>query len=171
MNRALQAGLPALALLLAACASGRVTSGTYVNDAKRFTVPLPPANWVATTDDTADLVLRHANRPAAIAIHASCAGRRPDPPLGVASGRLFFGIRSKEILSQTRYVNGHDAAMETVVRGELDGRVLLLHGYTFPVAGCLYDLVLFAAPPDYPDVKGEFETLARGFRRLPADRR
>lgn len=57
-------------------------------------------------------------------------------------------------------------AVEVVLRGELEGREYLLHGYTLKGPRCVYDLVLFAAPEAYADVNAEFEVLVRRFQFL-----
>ncbi|MBI4607488.1 MAG: hypothetical protein HY726_00585 [Candidatus Rokubacteria bacterium] len=162
---------PVLGIFLVACAGGRISAGAYMNQAKGFAVQLPLAGWNVETDKEPDLLLRHAHRQAGISIHATCGGIPRDRPLEIVSRHLFFGIRGKQILWQERRTASPEEALEVVLRGELGGRELLLHGYTVKGAGCVYDLVLFAAPEDYSDVKGDFEALVRGFRRLREETR
>jgi hypothetical protein len=159
----------AVALVLTGCAGGRIAHGTFIHEAKGFVVTLPPAHWTPETGDGPDLLLRHASRQAGISIHGTCGGTPPDRPLEIASRHLFFGLRETRVVAAPRRVPGRsDDALEVVLRGELQQRDLLVHGYTVRGADCLYDLVLFAAPEDYAAVDGEFQALVRGFRRLKA---
>lgn len=163
--------IPAVGVFLTACAAGRIRGGEYVNEAKGFMVPLPPSGWNVETGKGPDLLLRHEVRHAGISIHATCGGIPPDRPVEIASRHLLFGVRGKQVLREQRHVAPRHEALEVLLRGELDGRQLLLHGYTVKGLGCLYDLVLFAAPEDYPAVSGEFEVLVRGFRRVEEEPR
>lgn len=157
---------PAVGILLTACAGARIADGAYINQAKGFMVRLPSAGWNVETAQEPDLLLRHAHRQAGMSIHAVCGAIPPDRPLEVISRHLFFGIRGKQVLWQERRTASPEQALEVVLRGQLGGRDLLLHGYTVKGRGCVYDLVLFAAPEEYSDVNGDFEALARGFRVL-----
>lgn len=155
-------GVPAVAILLAACTGPQIRDGAYVNVAKGFAVPLPAAGWTVETDAEPDLLLRHASGRAGISVHATCGGIPDERRVEIASRHLFFGIQDKQIV---RDEPGAGERKELLVRGRVEGRDLLLHGYTVKGPGCLYDLVLFAAPEDYADVKGDFEALVHGFRR------
>ncbi|MFQ5899168.1 MAG: hypothetical protein ACE5JN_13120 [Candidatus Methylomirabilia bacterium] len=110
--------------------------------------------------------MRHVYRQAGMSIHATCGEISPARPLEIVSRRLFFGIQEKEVLRQERRTTAQGEALEVVLRGELGGRGLVLHGYTLNGTGCVYDLVLFASPEDYPEVNGEFEALLRRFQVL-----
>ncbi|MBI3858496.1 MAG: hypothetical protein HY293_22660 [Planctomycetes bacterium] len=142
-----------------------------MNEAKGFVVQLPAAGWTVETGKEPDLLLRHASRQAGVSIHATCGEIPPDRPLEIASRHLFFGIRGKQILAQERRVASPQEALEVLLRGDLGGRELLLHAYTLEGPGCIYDMVLFAAPGDYSALEGEFETLVRSFRRLHGETR
>ncbi|MFQ5658194.1 MAG: hypothetical protein ACE5G5_11675 [Candidatus Methylomirabilales bacterium] len=158
--------LLAVAILLTACAGGRIIEGAYINEPKSFALQLPSEAWSVETNNEADLVLRHKDHQAGILINATCGEIPSDRPLGIVGRHLFFGIRAKEILRQERHVASQEEALEVVLRGELGGRVLLLHGYTLKGPGCVYDLVLFASPKEYSEVNREFEALVRRFHLL-----
>lgn len=163
--------IAAVGLALTGCAGGRIAHGAFIHEAKGFVVPLPSATWTPETGQRPDLLLRHASRPAGISIHGTCVAIPPDRSLDIASRHLFFGLRHKQVVVEPRRAALHDDAVEVVLRGELGHRDLLVHGYTVRDAGCLYDLVLFAAPEDYAAVDGEFQALVGGFRRLGAGTR
>ncbi len=163
-------GLLAIAILLTACAGGRIVQGAYINEPKSFAVQLPSAAWNVEMNNEADLVLRHKDHQAGILIHATCGEIPSDRPLGIVGRHLFFGIRAKEILRQERRAASQEEALEVVLRGDLGGRELLLHGYTLKGPGCVYDLVLFASPEDYSEVNGEFEALVRRFQLLRGEK-
>jgi hypothetical protein len=160
---------PAVGIFLTACASGQIRDGAYINEAKGFAVQLPFAGWDVETRKEPDLLLRHASRHAGISVHATCGKVPSDRPLEIASRHLFLGIQRKQILRQERRAASREEMLEVVLRGEVDSRELLLHGYTLARPGCVYDLVLFAAPEDYAAVNGEFETFVRSFRQSVRD--
>jgi len=155
---------PIIVLLVGGCASGRIRDGAYVNEAKGFVARLPSTAWNVEASGEPDLLLSHRHRRAGISVHAVCGAIPPDRRVEIASRHLFFGIREKRILHDYRRADLRDDAVEVVMRGKADDEDLLLHGYTVKGSACLYDLVLFAAPEDYPSVNGDFEALVRGFR-------
>lgn len=158
----------AVGLALAGCAGGRIADGAFVHEAKRFMVPLPSATWMPETDRRPDLLLRHASRAAGISVHGTCGVIPPGRSLDIASRHLFFGLRDRQVVLGPRRAPLPDEAVEVVLRGQLEHRDVVVHGYTVRDAGCLYDLVLFAVPEDYAAVDGEFRALVRGLRRLGA---
>lgn len=162
--------LLAITTLFSGCASAWISDGAYVNEAKGFAVKLPPAAWKVQTGEEADLILRHKHREAGILINASCSEVPPNRPLTILSRHLFFGVREKEILREQRRSLSQGEALEVVLRGEMGTMGLLLHGYTVKEHGCVYDLVLFASPRDYPEIGGEFDVLVQQFRILPERR-
>ncbi|MFQ5962273.1 MAG: hypothetical protein ACE5MG_12835 [Candidatus Methylomirabilales bacterium] len=168
-KRYLRLCLLAAGIFLTGCAGGRIIEGAYNNEAKGFSVQLPSNGWSVEIGDEADLVLRHKYRQAGISIHATCGEIPPDRPLEVVSRHLFFGIRAKETLRQTQHTDGRWEGLEVVLRGELGGQELLLHGYTLKDPDCVYDLVLFALPNEYPEVNRDFEALVRRFHLLPGE--
>ena len=103
-------------------------------------------------------------------VNATCGEIPPDRPLGIVGRHLFFGIQEKETLRQEQRTGPEGEVFEVVLRGELGGRELLLHGYTLKGPGCVYDLVLFASPEDYSEVNGEFEALVRRFQLLRGEK-
>ncbi|MBI2205128.1 MAG: hypothetical protein HYU41_14875 [Candidatus Rokubacteria bacterium] len=158
-------GIPAVGIFLAACAGPQIRDGAYANAAKRFVVPLPSAGWTVEMDAGPDLLLRHESRQAGISVHATCGEIPADRRVEIASRHLFFGIQDKQVLRDEPRAGSPEEGSEVLLRGHVEGRDLLLHGYTVKGSGCLYDLVLFAAPEDYAEVDGEFEALVHGFRR------
>lgn len=155
---------PVLGIFLAACAGAGIRDGAYVDRAKGFAVPLPANGWNVQTDRLSGLLLRHSSRQAGILVHATCGQIPPNRSLEIISRHLFFGLRQAAPLEQERRATAWGDEVEVRLRGQLEGREVLLHGYTRKGGGCVYDLVLFTAPPDYSAVNGDFEALARGFR-------
>lgn len=158
---------PAMAILLAGCASARVSGGAYINETKRFTARLPSDAWRVEAGKSPDLLLRHRSRQAGMSIHATCGRVPASRSVEVVGRHLFFGIERKDVLEQERWPTAGGEGLELVVRGELDGREFLLHSYTLKDPGCVYDLVLFADSEDYAAVNQDFEAFVHGFRRLP----
>lgn len=162
--------LLAVGLLLTACAAGRIRDHTYISEAKGYRVRLPAEAWDVEVGKEADLVLRHRNGQAGIVVNATCDDILPDRPLEIEMRRLFFGIRAKQMLRQERHTE-NPGGVEVVLRGELDGRSLLFHGYTLKAQGCLYDLVLFAPAEHYAEVNEEFEALVHRFQLSKGEKR
>lgn len=157
--------------MLTACATGQIRGGTYVNEAKGFAVQLPSEAWDLEIGKEPDLLLRHRSRQAGMLINATCNEIPPNRPLGITMRHLFFGIRGKEIMRQERRMSTQGEAFEMVLRGELEGREILLHSHTLKGSGCVYDLVLFASPEEYSESNGEFEALVRRFQLLGGEKR
>ncbi len=162
--------LPAIAILLTACATGRIGGGTYVNEAKGFVVRLPSEVWDLEIGSEPDLLLRHRSRQAGMLVHASCDQTLFNRPLEIAARHLFFGIKQREILRHDRRTDNQGEALEMVLKGELGGQKLLLHGYTLRGPGCVYDLVLFASPEAYAEANREFEAMVRRFQLLRGEK-
>ncbi|MBI3781040.1 MAG: hypothetical protein HY278_08305 [candidate division NC10 bacterium] len=163
--------LPAVAILLTSCAAGRVGGGTYVNETKGFAVQLPSEVWDREIGSEPDLLLRHRSRYAGMLVHATCDQTLLHRPLEIAARHLFFGIKEREILRHDRRTDNQGEAVEMVLKGELGGQKLLLHGYTLKGPGCVYDLVLFASPEAYAEANREFESLVRQFRLVQEEKR
>lgn len=163
--------LLAVGILLTACATGRIVGGTYVNEAKGFAVQLPSEAWGSEIGKEPDLALRHRSRHAGMLVNASCGKIPPDRPLGIVARHLFFGIKEREVLRHDRHTDNQGEAVEMILKGELGGQKLLLHGYTLKGPGCVYDLVLFASPEGYPEANGEFEAMVQRFQLLRGERR
>jgi hypothetical protein len=163
--------LLAVGLLLTACAAGRIRDHVYISAAKAYRVRLPAEAWDVEVGKEADLVLRHQSGQAGIVVNATCDEILQDRPLEIEMRRLFFGIRGKELLRQERHTKNPGEAVEMVLRGELDGRSLLFHGYTLKASGCLYDLVLFAPSEHYAEVNEEFEALVDRFQLSKGEKR
>lgn len=163
--------LLALGLLLTACAADQIRGHTYINEAKGYLALLPSDAWNVEMDNEADLVLRHRSSQAGIMVNATCDDALLDRSVEVVMRHLFFGIREKEILSQDRRTTSQGEAVEVVLRGELGGQRLLLHGYTLKGSDCVYDLVLFASPETYSRVNEEFEALIHRFQLSRGQRR
>jgi len=162
--------LPAVGILLTACAAGQIRGGTYVNEAKSFAVQLPSEVWDLETGKEPDLLLRHRSGQAGMLVHATCDQTLFNRPLEIAARHLFFGIKQREILRHDRRTDNQGEALEIVLKGELDGQKLFLHGYTLRGPGCVYDLVLFASPEAYAEANGEFEAMVRRFQLLRGEK-
>jgi hypothetical protein len=170
-NKYFQFCVLVIMILLTACTGGRIMAGSYINEAKRFAVPLPPNGWSVETDEEADLLLRHQFLQAGMVVNATCGEIPSDRALEVVSRHLFFGIDRKEMLRQERRMTPQGEALEAILRGELGGQELLLHAYILRGPGCVYDFVLYASPDEYSQLNGEFEALVGQFQLLGVETR
>jgi hypothetical protein len=111
------------------------------------------------------LTLAHMQLAAGITISVTCHQER-DVPLDILTRHLFFGFKNIEILQQAPQALNGLPALKTVARARLDGREVQLHSYVVRRDSCIYDMVYFASPQDYPRGEPSFERMVAGFRFL-----
>ena len=144
---------------------GRVIGQQFVSSAYAFEVPLPGDAWTPVADEPAVLTLTHTGLAAGITISVTCHRERP-APLDILARHLFFGFKDTEILHQEpRSLNGVPA-LRTVARARLDAREVQVNSYVAQRHDCVYDMVYFASPQDYPGGEPGFERMVAGFRFL-----
>ena len=158
-------GAALLAWSLASCAPGRVVDGAYVNRSAGFRVPVPAAPWAPVSLPDVDIAFQHPGTAATIAVFSECDGAARGP-LRVLARRLLFGLRS-EVVEQSPVALDGAEALRTVARGTLDSRPVVVESLVVRRGGCVYDMVLTAAPGDYPVLRPDFDRLTAGWRPLP----
>jgi hypothetical protein len=144
---------------------GQVMGQQFVSPVYAFEVPLPGDEWQPVADEPTVLTLTHTQLAAGITISVTCHQER-DAPLDILTRHLFFGFKNVEILHQAIQALNGVPALETVARARLDGREVQLQSYVVQRDGCIYDMVYFAHPQDYPRGAPSFERMMAGFRFL-----
>jgi hypothetical protein len=144
---------------------GHVIGQQFISSAYAFEVPLPGDAWQSVADEPSVLTLAHTQLAAGITISVTCDHAR-DVPLDILTRHLFFGFKHMEVLQQTPQALNGVPTLETVARARLDGREVQLHSYVIRRDGCIYDMVYFARPQDYPHGAPSFERMMAGFRFL-----
>jgi hypothetical protein len=144
---------------------GQVMGQQFVSPLYAFEVLLPGDDWRPMADEPSVLTLTHTQLAAGITISVTCHQER-DAPLDILTRHLFFGFKDVEVLQQASQALNGVPALETVARARLDGREVQLHSYVVRHDGCVYDMVYFAHPQDYPRGAPSFERMMAGFRFL-----
>jgi hypothetical protein len=144
---------------------GRVVGQQFVSPTYAFEVPLPGDDWRAVAGEPSVLTLTHAQLAAGITISVTC-DRERDIPLDILTRHLFFGFKDTHVLSQEARMLHGAPALKTVARARLDAHDVQVESYVIRHAGCVYDMVYFASPKDYPHGESMFERMVAGFRFL-----
>jgi hypothetical protein len=144
---------------------GQVIGQQFFSPVYAFEMPLPGEAWQAVADKPSVLTLTHTHLAAGITISVTCDHER-DVPLDILTRHLFFGFKHMEVLQQTPQALNGVPTLETVGRAHLDGREVQLHSYVARRNGCIYDMVYFASPQDYPHGAPSFRRMMAGFRFL-----
>jgi hypothetical protein len=144
-------------------AIGRVEGQQFISPRYAFELRLPGEAWQVVAGEASVLTLSHVHLAAGMTIEVTCQ-RDHIVPLDVLARHLFFGFRDWEVLQQEPRLQDGVPALKTVARAWLDGRQLLVSSYIMQYHDCVYDLVYFASPPDFPRGEGDFEQMMALFR-------
>jgi predicted Zn-dependent protease len=166
-GRYLSLGLLALGWLQGcSAATGRLVGQEFVSPRYAFAVRLPEDAWQVVANEPSVLTLAHTQLAAGITINVTC-DQQSRAPLDILTRHLFFGFRDVDVLRQEPQVLNGVPALKTVARARLEGREVQLSSYVVRHAGCVYDLVYFASPPDFPGGEADFERMVAQFRLRP----
>jgi hypothetical protein len=152
-------------LIGCSAAVGRLIGQQFVSPVYAFEVPLPGDEWKPVAGEQTVLTLTHPQLAAGITINVTC-DRERTTPLSVLTRHLFFGFKDMDILLQERRTLNGMPALQTVARARLDTQDVQVNSYVVERDGCVYDMVYFASPQDYPRGEATFERLVAGFRFL-----
>ena len=141
--------------VLAGC-DGRLADGVYQAAHDRYRLHAPPAPWVPTSLHSDELVFRHPDLHAAIALLAQCKGPEPGELPWVAR-HLFFGLRDRQVESRETVSLGGEPAVRTRLRARLDGAPVAVEAVTVRATDCLYDFVYVAPPAAAAAGRPDFE--------------
>lgn len=145
---------------------GRVVGQQFVSPMYAFEVPLPGEEWITRTDRPSTVAFTHVELAAGISISVACT-RDGQAPLDILARQLFFGLKAREILQQESRVLNGVPALQTIARARLDTTEVQVNSYVAQHQGCIYDLVYFANPQDYPRGEPSFAQMLAGFHFLP----
>jgi hypothetical protein len=153
----------ALAVLLAACASGEsLQGGVLVKGALRIRIGPVPAGWRPVDVGGADLAYRDDARDGSAMFHVRCGGHDDDAPLTALTAHLIMGTTERDFLSQETVPFDRREAQHTLMRAKLDGVPMQYDIYVMKKDGCLYDLVYVAPPGRFSAGAADFERFALG---------
>jgi len=154
-----------LAIALGACGGpSGYRNGVYRDAEARFEVERPPTGWRAIrVGDEPDLAFHHAELDAVLQINASCDPSL-DIPLLALTNQVLAGFTERRIQAQDTVPFDGREGLATHVQAKLDGvpRELLL--LVAKKNGCVYDVILVAAPGErFVQARADYERLLATF--------
>jgi hypothetical protein len=144
---------------------GQVVGHQFISSRYAFAVHLPEDEWQVGAHEPSVLTLTHHQLAAGVTINVTCE-REGNTPLDILTRHLFFGFKDVEVLRQEPQALNSALALKTVARARLDTRELFVSSYIMQHHGCIYDLVYFASPQDFPGGESDFEQMVTQFRFL-----
>ncbi|MFQ5839653.1 MAG: hypothetical protein ACE5HK_02915 [Candidatus Methylomirabilales bacterium] len=137
---------------LAGCATGRIVDEGFIDAAGGFRVRLPEAGWDVIEIAGANVALARHGTSARIAVGASCPASETGP-LPILARHLLFGLRQVQTVGRRALVLDGTEAIETIVRGDLNGHPVQVRAVVARQGGCLYDLLAVAAPAEFAEAE------------------
>jgi len=151
------------AFFLAACTSGKVIDGFYVDQAQGLKVPFLRDGWRRIELDGVLLAFHDEARQGLIALFQSCEGEGR-LPLRILARRLFFGLKEKQVLEQGFVSVDGSEAIHTLLQAEFEGDEVKVSSYVVKKGGCVYDLVYLAPSSTFSMGLPDFERFVQGWR-------
>ena len=159
------------ALCAAACASqGTFSDGRFTSDSVAYDVGAPGPGWSEVDLATANAAWHNPELGAALLVNSHCDGVK-DAPLAGLTSDLLMGMTDREILSQEVVPWSKREAMHTVATGKLDGVPRKLELFVLKKDGCVYDIVLDAAPERFESARAAFAKVRDRFDVAPRPNR
>ncbi len=146
-----------------ACASdGELKNGTFRDDDVAYRIGEPGAGWRQLRLPSANVAWFNDALSASLMANSHCDGVK-DAPLSGLTEDLLMGITDRAVVSQTVRPCSRREALETVVTGKLDGVERKLAVLVLKKDGCVYDIVLGAAPAQFEQALAAFGRVRDGF--------
>lgn len=148
----------------AACSTPEATmrDGHISGPRVAYDVGQPGAGWKEVTLPTANAAWHNPDLGAALLVNSHCDGVG-DAPLEGLTSDLMMGMTEREILSQEKVPWSKREALHSVATGKLDGVPRKLEMFVLKKDGCVYDIVLDAAPERFEQARAAFERVRAGF--------
>lgn len=150
-------------LTVSACGSAHWRSGRYDNGQVHYEIGEPGAGWERLKLADANAAWRNSAHRASLLVNSHCVGVE-DASLRVLSRHLWMGMEEAEVLAEREQTIAGRAALETSVRGTLDGVPRQLQLLVLKKDGCVYDLVLEGHPDAFARSLPDFERLRDSWR-------
>lgn len=150
-------------LTLLGCGPAAHFEGGRFRDARvSYAVGIPDVGWREVRLPTANAAWFHQELRASILVNSHCDGVA-DATLESLTGDLLMGMAEPVVVSQERKPWSRREAMETVATARLDGVPRKLSLFVLKKDGCVYDIVLDAAPDTWSAAQPGFERVRDGF--------
>lgn len=147
----------------AACASGgELKDGGFRDGKVSYRLGLPGEGWSSLKLEAANVAWYNAALSASLMVNSHCDGVK-DAPLAGLTEDLLIGITDREVVSQQLKPWAGREALETIAAGKLDGVERKLALFVLKKDGCVYDVVLGAAPEHFEGALAAFARVRDGF--------
>lgn len=148
------------AVALAACGK----TATYSRSSK-FRHGDLPSGWEKTKVKGMAVAFYHSEYGATAGVAPVCQGVS-DSTLESLAQQELVGLEQRELVEESRVsVDGREA-IDWVVRGSVDGVLVLVNLVVFRKQGCVYDLNLVSRPETFERARTEFRGFVAGFSLL-----
>lgn len=149
--------------LAAACAGdGHVKDGTYHDKKVSYRLGMPGDGWSDLRLDAANVAWFNEAHSATLMVNSHCDGVK-DAPLTGLTEDLLIGLTDRAVESQVARPWARREALETIAIGKIDGVERKLALFVLKKDGCVYDIVLGAAPAQFAAALPAFQRVRDGF--------
>lgn len=154
--------LVTLATVGCGTSSGALVEGRFTSDQVAYRIGQPGAGWSEVKLETANAAWHNPELGAALMVNSHCEGVG-DSPLEGLTNDLLMGMTEREIVTQERIPWAKREALQSVATGKLDGVPRKLELFVLKKDGCVYDIVLDAAPAHFDAARTAFARVRQGF--------
>jgi hypothetical protein len=146
-------------VLAVACTGGQgLKDGVYEDDDVRYRAHAPGDGWSEVVVSGADLAWHHDVHSASLLLNSHCQGV-DDAPLEALTRHLVIGMTDRAIVAEHRFELSRREALLTTMSARLDGVERHLKILVVKKDGCVYDVVLAAAPADFARATPAFDAV------------
>ena len=148
-------------VVAAALALGACGKKTYTK-ASKFRHGDLPEGWEKTRVKGLAIAYYHSDYGATAGVAPMCDGIS-DSTLESLAQQELVGLEQRELVEESRVsVDGREA-IDWVVKGSVDGVVVVMNLVVFRKEGCVYDLNLVSRPETFDKARTEFRSFVGGF--------
>lgn len=154
----------AVTLALVACGKSASFDGTtFRGQGVAFKIAKAPPSWRRMDAAKGLLAFRDEASHATILVNGRCGEDGDDVPLQALMGHLF--LRFTERVTDEEEIMAFDGreALRMVLSAKLDGVPKRFSALVFKKDGCVYDMVLIAAPDTFASVRPDFDRFVQSF--------
>ena len=134
------------------------SAGAYVDDHVDYAVAPPGAGWTEMSVDDANGAWFSEEHRASLLVNSHCEGVE-DAPLEALTRHLSIGMTEREVLKEERVMLSRREALVTELQAKLDGVPRQMLILVMKKDGCVYDIVLDAAPESFDGARPAFEAM------------
>ena len=152
----------ALALVAGCAGDGHLKDGSFQDSKVSYRLGAPGPGWSELHLDAANVAWFNEALSASLMVNSHCEGVK-DAPLAGLTEDLMMGLTDRAVQSQLTKPWARREALETVATGKIDGVERKLVLFVLKKDGCVYDIVLGAAPTHFDAALPAFARVRDGF--------